>query len=143
MSLKVKSLEVKSVSHLIYFIGMFVLNNYLLKLNKKIYGFPCLLIASLCLWYLSPLLKVHDKWFLISLLLTFILIIDVHLIALKNLEYPLTKLDFACDAPQPIDELFMTFIDSIAQWLDDFLIPSILLDHLAQPKQTTNPTLNN
>ena len=63
----------------------------------------------------SLFLKVHDKGFLTALCPTFILTIDVHLVTLKNLENPLTKLDLTCDAPRSINEPFMTFIDSISQ----------------------------
>jgi len=63
----------------------------------------------------SLLLEVHDKGFFTSLCPTYFLTIDVHLISLKDLEDPLTKLDFPCDSPRYIDEPFTAFIDSIAQ----------------------------
>ena len=44
---------------------------------------------------------IKDSWFPFTLII--ILTIDVHLITPKNLEDPLTKLDFPYDAPWSID----------------------------------------
>ena len=57
----------------------------------------CLFMLMICKFLL---LEVHDKGLLTTLCPTSILTIDVHLIALKDLEDSLTKLDFPCDSPR-------------------------------------------
>ena len=140
-SLKVKSLEVKWVSRLLYFIGMFILIAYLFKYCNWVNGFSYLMISIFFLSVFDTFLLMGIWQRILHCPLPYLIHqLNVHFTSHITSKIHMTMLYFHCDALWLIVEISMTFIDSIAQWFEDLSLHLFYL--IILPNQNKQQTLH-